>query len=195
MDSSPSADLVCVGRVLNGDTAAGDALVERLYPMVARVVRGRVTRRTEEADLSQMIFLRVFANLKQFSGNVPLEHWVSRIAVNVCLNEYRHEGKRPEIRRADMSPEQDQMLDLLARSEAEITPEQQVAARELVTVLLDQLAPKQRMIMTLIYLEGQTHEEAARLTGMTNLAVRLAAFRARQKMKKALRKLEEEQYS
>lgn len=190
MDSSASADLACVARVLEGDTATGDALVERLRPVVVRIVRGRVTRRTEEADLTQMVFLKVFANLEQFSGRVPLEHWVSRIAVNVCLNAYRHEGHRPEVRRADLSPEHDSLLDFLATSAVEITPEQQVAAGDLVATLLARLAPKERMIMTLLYLEGRTPQETGRLTGMSNLAVRLVAFRARRKMRNALKQLQ-----
>jgi len=190
--ASASGDLACVYRVLKGDTAAGDALVERLRPTVGRIVRGRVTGRTEEADLTQMVFIKVFANLDQFSGTVPLEHWVSRIAVNVCLNQHRYERNRPELRRSDLSPDQDELLELLATSDAEISPDRQAAARDLVTALLERLAPRERLVTTLLYLEGHTIEETRQLTGMSALAVRLVAFRARQKMKKAFGKLQQE---
>src|SRR5205085_5774636 len=69
------------------------ALVRRLYPLVARVVRSHRAPRTSEEDLCQMIFIKVFQKLSQFSGNVPLEHWVSRVAVNTCRSEERRVGK------------------------------------------------------------------------------------------------------
>jgi len=37
------------------------------------------------------------------SGTAPLEHWVSRIAVNTCIKQLRHERVRPEWRWADLS--------------------------------------------------------------------------------------------
>jgi len=191
MDSEKSTDRAWVERVLQGDTDAGDALVERLLPLVSRIVRGRVTDRTEAADLTQMVFLKTFAKLDQFPGGVPLEHWVSRIAVTVCLKEYRRERTRPEVRRADLSPEQDEMLDELVGS-AEVAPEKRVMADDLVSRLLAGLSPKERLIMSLLYLEGRTPEETGQWTGMSNLAVRLVAFRARRKMKKALHTLQKE---
>lgn len=190
MESSAANDLALVSRVLDGDTVAGDELVERLRPTVARIVRGRVTRQTNEDDLTQAVFLNVFASLQSFSGDVPLEHWASRVAVNVCLKQYRHESRRPEVRRADLSEDEDKLLEMLATSEAEVAPDQQFTAHELVTRILDGLSPRERIVMSLLYLEGRSSEETAKLTGNSNLAIRLIAFRARGKMKKAFLKLQ-----
>ena len=190
MDDSAVSDLAWVSRVLGGDTDAGDELVKRLCPTVSRIVRGRVTCRTEEQDLTQTVFLQVFASLENYSGCVPLEHWVSRIAVNVCLKQYRHESRRPELRRADLSEEQDELLDLLANSEVEIPPDQQLAANDLATILLEELTGKERIVMTLLYLDGLNLSEVAEKTGMSNLALRLVAFRARRKMQSGFRKLQ-----
>ena len=52
-----------------------------------------------------MIFIKVFQKLSQFSGKVPLEHWVSRIAINTCINQIQAEKVRPEFRQADLSEE------------------------------------------------------------------------------------------
>src|SRR6478736_3680955 len=102
MECSGLSDQELVARILEGDTALGNGFVERMQPVVSKIVRGRVTRRSEEQDLTQAVFLNVFSNLHQYSGKAPLEHWVSRIAVNVCLNQYRHDSRRPELRRADL---------------------------------------------------------------------------------------------
>src|SRR5438132_1158914 len=84
MDDSDASALV--DAALQHDDEAARALVRRLYPLVVKVVRAHHPRRTAEEDLCQMIFIKVFQKLSQFSGKVPLEHWVSRIAVNTCLN-------------------------------------------------------------------------------------------------------------
>ena len=59
---------------------AARELVQRLYPLVLRMVRAHRPQRAAEEDLCQMIFIKIFQKLDQFSGKVPLEHWVSRIA-------------------------------------------------------------------------------------------------------------------
>src|SRR6202040_895820 len=95
-----------VEAVLRNDDEAARELVRRLYPLVAKLVRAHRPRRTAEEDLCQMIFIKVFQKLSQFSGKVPLEHWVSRIAVNTCLSQIEAEKVRPELRHADLSEEQ-----------------------------------------------------------------------------------------
>ena len=82
-----------------------------------------------------MIFIKVFQKLSQFSGKVPLEHWVSRIAVNTCLNQIESEKIRPELRHADLSEEEQAVVENLASS-SELAPDQRFASRQLVEHLL-----------------------------------------------------------
>ncbi len=116
MDDSDASALVQAA--LQHDDEAARALVRKLYPLVAKIVRSHRPRRTAEEDLCQMIFIKVFQRLSQFSGNVPLEHWVSRIAVNTCLNQIESEKVRPELRHADLTVEE--QVDLQGRSVEEI---------------------------------------------------------------------------
>jgi len=195
MERSGLSDRERVARVLQGDTALGDELVERLRPVVSKIVRGRVTSRSDEQDLTQAVFLNVFSSLETYSGKVPLEHWASRVAVNVCLSQFRHESRRPELRRADLTEEQDKLLDSLANSEADFLPDQRLVAKDLVAILMQQLTGKERLILTLLYLDGLTLSEVAKKTGISNLALRLVAFRARRKMQSGLKKLQQEQHT
>src|SRR5438034_7993810 len=95
-----------VEAALRHNDQAAEELVRRLYPLVAKLVRAHRPARTAEEDLCQMIFIKIFQRLAQFSGKVPLEHWVSRIAVNTCLNQIASEKIRPELRQADLSEEE-----------------------------------------------------------------------------------------
>src|SRR6184192_4391620 len=121
-----------VQAALRHDDEAARELVRRLYPLVAKMVRSHRPRRTSEEDLCQMIFIRVFQKLDQFSGKVPIEHWVSRIAINTCLNQIEAEKARPELRHADLSEEEQAVVENLATSANELAPDKRLAARQLV---------------------------------------------------------------
>ena len=189
MDDSDASALV-KGALQNDDEAAR-ALVRRLYPLVAKIVRAHRPRRTSEEDLGQMIFIKVFQRLSQFSGNVPVEHWVSRIAVNTCLNQIESEKVRPEVRHADLSVEEQAVVENLASSSDELAPDQRFASRQLVEHLLALLKPVERLAVDLLYLQGRSVEEICKLTGWSAALVKVRAFRARQKMKKQLAKISE----
>src|SRR5438034_2025291 len=96
----------CLRRIGRGDEDAARELIGRLHPLVLKLVRAYLPRRASEEDLVQTVFMKVFANLNQYSGQVPVEHWVSRIAVNTCLNEIKAQKVRPEWRLADLSEEE-----------------------------------------------------------------------------------------
>jgi RNA polymerase sigma factor (sigma-70 family) len=170
------------------DSDAG-ALVRQLYPLVAKVVRAHRPRRTAEEDLCQMIFIKVFQKLSQYSGKVPLEHWVSRIAVNTCLNQIESEKVRPELRHADLSDEERAVAENLATSSSELAPDQRFASRQLVEYLLAMLKPVERLAIDLLYLQGRSVEEVRKITGWSAALVKVRAFRARQKMKRQLAKI------
>jgi RNA polymerase sigma-70 factor, ECF subfamily len=178
-----------VQAALRHDDEAARELVRRLYPLVAKVVRSHRPRRTSEEDLCQMIFIKVFQKLGQFSGKVPLEHWVSRIAVNTCLSQIESERIRPELRHADLTEEEQAVVENLATSTDELAPDRQLASRQLVEHLLEFLKPIERLVIDMLYLQGRSVEEIHQITGLGVAAIKVRAFRARQKMKAHLTKL------
>ncbi|HEV3147856.1 MAG TPA: RNA polymerase sigma factor [Chthoniobacterales bacterium] len=178
-----------VEAALRNDDEAARELVRRLYPLVAKLVRAHRPRRTAEEDLCQMIFIKVFQKLSQFSGKVPLEHWVSRIAVNTCLNQIEAEKARPELRYADLSEEEQAVVENLAISARELAPDERLASRQLVEHLLGLLKPVERLAIDLLYLQGRSVEEIRKITGWSVALIKVRAFRARQKMKDQLAKI------
>jgi RNA polymerase sigma-70 factor, ECF subfamily len=187
MDNPDASALVHAA--LQHDDEAARALVRQLYPLVAKIVRAHRSRRTDEEDLCQMIFIKVFQKLSQFSGKVPLEHWVSRIAVNTCLNQIESERIRPELRHADLSVEEQDVIENLSTSADELAPDQRFVSRQLVEHLLAALKPVERLAIDLLYLQGRSVEEVRRITGWSTALVKVRAFRARQKMKQYLARI------
>jgi RNA polymerase sigma-70 factor (ECF subfamily) len=183
-DDGVSRELVAA--VLQQDEAAARELVRRLYPLVAKLVRAHRPARSAEEDLCQMIFIKILQNLSQFSGKAPLEHWVSRIAINTCLNQIQMEKARPELREADLSEEQVAVIQNLAATTAELAPDQSFASRQLVEHLMKALKPAERLVIDLLYLQQRSVTEIQRVTGWSGALVKVRAFRARQKMKKQM---------
>ena len=121
--------------------------------------------------------MKIFANLDRYSGAVPLEHWVSRIAINACLNQIAAEKSRPELRLADLSEEQCEVLENLATTATDLQPDQSLAAR---------------LLLTLLHLEGRSTQEVRRITGWNGIVIRVRAYRARRRLKEHFQKLMKE---
>jgi RNA polymerase sigma-70 factor (ECF subfamily) len=183
--SEPSLDLAaCVERVRQRDEDAARQLLEHLYPLVLKLVRAHLPKRTAEEDLVQMIFVKVFAKIDQFNGAVPIEHWVSRIAINTCINEIRFEQIRPELRWTDLDDSQKLVLETLMTTQSDLGTTDTFAAREIVEKLMTRLEPVERLLMTLLHLEGRPGKEVARMMNWSHLRVRVRDFRVRQKLKR-----------
>jgi RNA polymerase sigma-70 factor (ECF subfamily) len=182
---NPDAGALVPSALAHDDSAARE-LVRQLYPLVSKIVRGHRPRRTAEEDLCQMIFIKMFQNLPSFSGKVPLEHWVSRIAVNTCLNQIESERVRPELRQADLSEEEAAMLESIAANPDEPGPDEKFASRQLVEHLLLSLKPAERLVIDLMYLQSRSIDEIREMTGWSGTLIKVRAFRARNKMKAQL---------
>lgn len=179
----------CVRRARDGDDDAARQILFTLHPMVLRLVRANLPRRTDEEDLVQTVFMKVFAKIDQYSGKVPLEHWVSRITVNACLSQIEKERVRPELRLSDLTEEEEEALSALAMTSGEMPASQAVASHELVSKLLDLLSAPDRMVVTLLHLDGRSVAEVSAMTGWNVAVVKIRAFRARLKLRKHLKTL------
>lgn len=179
----------CLARVRNGDEDAARELLVHLTPLVTKIVRSHLPRRTSEEDLIQAVFVKVFTKLDQYSGSAPFAHWVARVAVNTCLNLLAHERVRPELRYADLSEEEEAVVQNLASGDGDLPLEQNNGSRELVDKMLAMLSPEDRLAVTLLHLEGRSVDEVHQRTGWSRALVKVRAFRARQKMKRHLQKL------
>lgn len=174
------ADRQLAARILDGVDGAFDELVARHFAHVARIA-GRFFRRQEAAEeIHQEVFLKAFTSLRSYRGDVPLEHWLAKIAVNACYDALRRAKRRPE------SPIDGEVNDLAATDPSGFWRREhaRIAADEMLALL----APAERLVLTLMILEDRTAAEVADLTGWTVVNVKVRAFRARGKLKAMLAK-------
>lgn len=169
-----------------GDADASRALVEALYPLVIRIVRGHRPVRLAEEDLAQEVFVKLFARLDRYEAQagIPFEHWVSRLTVRTCLDALRAERRRPELRCSDLGDEESQWLEFLLNAAAPPPETPDTSAAEAVEHLLAQLSPDDRWVIRLLDLEQKSVAEISQLTGWSRPAVKVRAFRARHRLRK-----------
>jgi len=174
------------------DEGAARVLVERLGPLVLRIVRAHRPRRVAEEDLCQEVFMNVFASLERYRGTVPLEHWVSRVAVNVCVSAARRETARPELRWADLSTAEAAAAEvLLSESTDEAQPHGQDASA-ILHRLLDTLPPRDRALMQWLSIDEESVEQVAARLGWSRVRVKVTAFRIRLRLRAVAKKLMQE---
>ena len=166
-----------------GDEAAARELVERLHPLLWRIVHAHLPRRTEGSDLIQEVLVKMFARIHQYRGDSPFAHWVSRLAVTTCLDRLKHERRRPELRRADLNEHEAEVFEQIMSSTAQADALDAVAARELAHHLLDLLPPEDRALLRGLDLDGDSISDIAARMKLGESAVKMRASRARQTLR------------
>ncbi|MGC3969228.1 MAG: RNA polymerase sigma factor [Pirellulales bacterium] len=186
-DTFDAAD--CVARVSRGDAAAFRQLVDRTYPLVARIVRSHLSPAHDRAACEQETFLRIYRRIDQYRNDAPLEHWIARIAVNCCLDALRTNKRKRELRYSDLGVHECQALEA---SLAETSSQEAVdgtAAAELVSHVLDALEPEDAVLIRLHDLEEQSLAETAATLGWSISWTKTKLARARGRLKTQLEAL------
>ena len=160
-----------------------EEFVRKLKPLVLKLVRSRRPRRESEEDLVQVVFIKIFSKFDQYSGLVPLVNWVSRIAINTCLNQLAHEKARPEWRHADLPEPEADRLSWAVTDEESLSPSEEVDRKDYIQEMLGRLKPEDRMLLTLLHLQDYSLEDVSRLTGWTAGNIKVRACRARAKIR------------
>ncbi len=137
-------------------------------------------------DLAQETFLKAWRALAQFDGRAPFEHWISRIAVRTALDHLRREKKHKSTVGFDELGED--ALDWL-RNEDEKSELDARSASEILALAMQQLSPADRVVITLLEIEGRSIKEICATTGASSIAVRVRAVRARARLKQILEKM------
>lgn len=180
----------CLVRVRARDEDAARELVDHLYPLVIKIVRSHLPWRMSEEDLAQDVYMKMFSNLHQYRGEMPLEHWVSRIAVTTCIDKLRYQKRRPELRWADLGEKEAEVMQAILTADTEPEAAHGEPANELLEKLLARLGPEDRLVINLLELERKSVAEISEITGWKASAVKVRAFRARKKLKKHLEEFE-----
>jgi RNA polymerase sigma factor (sigma-70 family) len=176
-NTSATADFADVRQSCQGDPEAYRRLIERHQEHVGRILwRFSRDRRVHE-ELVQDAFVEAYLHLAGYRREAPFSHWLSRIATRVGYR-YWKQTARQQRQETFSVEEWDQVAD-------ETTKQTDPGwAALLVHRMLAQLPPRDRLVLTLRYLEECDVAETARRTGWTKAMVKVQTSRARKKLEK-----------
>lgn len=184
-------DLEIIERVKNGDVDAFEVLVHRHTPLIHAIVTRHGPRGGAD-ELVQDTFVEAYRSLGSFSHRAPFSHWLSRIALRCCYRFWRSQRANFEIPLSSLSESAESWMDHALAAKSREVFEAEAARREASEVLefaLGRLSPKDRMVLSLVHLDGYSVQEAADMLGWTALSVKVRAHRSRAKLRKIERDL------
>ena len=144
-------------------------------------VRPRVADPERAEDLVAEILLRIHRNLASLDDRERLPHWVSRIARNAVIDEYRRVGRARE--QAAGTAEDAWELSAEAADDADLVQEE---LSRCLRPLLDGLPPEQRRAVEMIDLEGMPQADAARQEGVSVSGMKSRVQRGRRRLAQLL---------
>jgi len=184
------SDSQLVELILAGDETAFEQLFDRHKRMVG-LVASRYFRRPEQIEeIIQISFAKAFVELSKFRGDheLSLASWLARITTNACFDSLRNTKRRPEHLCCDLSEGELESLASLPTAAA-ADAEKIALHRDLADKLLDRLQADDRALLQMLYVEEMSVAEIAAVTGWSQSKVKIKAWRARNAMRRTLRKL------
>jgi len=188
-DSHSLADAEIVLRVVSGDVDGFEYILKRYQSHVVTIVKRHVPFDKVE-EVAQDVFVRTYQSLPTFKRDDSFKQWLSVIAVRTCYDFWRKHYRSRELPMSSLSEKHQAWLEqTIANRSGQTFDERgsQQEAREILAWALDRLSPENRMVLELVYLEGYSIKEAARLLGWSAAKVKVRSFRSRQKLHKLIK--------
>lgn len=170
-------DAEVLTRAARGEREALAELYRRYRGQAMRFIQHAVRHTHDADDILQEVFVEVSRSLRSFEGRAAFTTWLHRVCVRTAVRHmkrrYRQVGEsdQPESRPEAADPSASPQHDAETRERA---------AR--IRALLEQMAPKKRMVLILHDLEGVSPKEISRLVGAPVLTVRTRLFYARKEL-------------
>ncbi len=171
-----------------GDEAALGALMERWELPVKGLIARIVLNAREAEELAQETFVRVWQQRDKFRADAAFRPWVFAIAVNLARNRLRWWRRRPEVALEEWSggpgtEEGGRKTENGGGALGLEAAERSAAVREAIAALPVEL----REAIVLFEYEQLSHAEIAVAVGATPKAVETRIYRAREKLRGALK--------
>jgi len=171
-------DAQILSEIRNGNHAAFRELVGRYEGLISATIIGMIGHCSEAEDIGQEVFVRFYKALDKFRGEAALSTYLTRIAINLSLNEIKRRKRRSQL----FLHSDDQITDLEDKNN---NPEKD-ENRELIQRAIQALSPKYRSVIVLRLIDGYSTEEAAKILKVPIGTVLSRLARAQQKLKELL---------
>jgi RNA polymerase sigma-70 factor, ECF subfamily len=174
-----------IKRAQKGDSAAFNEIVLVYRKRILGTISRLIARNEDVEDVAQEVFLRLYFSLDQLRTAEVFEPWLYRLTVNAAYDYLRKQRRRMEFRMSDLSEQQVMMADAVAGGKAEHLERYQQRIRESVDALLGPVSEADRILLMLKEVEGLSLKELEKVYRVSENALKVRLFRARQRVLKA----------
>ena len=154
-------------------------LKDKLFRLALRITFDRA----EAEDVVQDTMIRVWNKREEWTQFGSIEAYCLTVAKNLAIDR----SQKKEAQNVELTPEMEE--------ESEISgPYDQLVNNERMSIihrLINELPEKQRLIMQLRDIEGESYKEIAKILNLTEEQVKVNLFRVRQKVKQRYLEIDE----
>lgn len=187
-------DEALVSAAQSDDMAAFEELVARHRDKIYARAFSMMRNEDGAIDLSQEAWVKGWQRLKQFQGEASFVTWMTRIVINLCLDQLRKQKRL----RADSIEQLDEELGGVERQMPILTPNpterlEQQELRERIDRAMAQLSYEHRTVLILHEFEELEYKEIAKRMGCSIGTVMSRLFYARRRLAALLAGLKREE--
>lgn len=182
-DYPSAADETLVQLSQNGDLAAFEELVARHRDKIYARAFSMVRNEDEALDLSQEAWVKSWQRLKQFQGQSSFGTWMTRIVINLCLDQLRKRKRQ----RTESIEAMDEEFGGVERQMPVVTVNptaglERTELRQKIDQALGQLSYEHRTVLILHEFEDMEYKLIAKKMNCSIGTVMSRLFYARRKM-------------
>ncbi|MBI5801891.1 MAG: sigma-70 family RNA polymerase sigma factor [Verrucomicrobia bacterium] len=195
-DFTTTLDVQLVAASQGGDMLAFEELVARHRDKIYARAFSMMRNEEDAIDLSQEAWVKAWQRLKQFQGDSSFATWMTRIVINLCLDQLRRQKRT----RAESIEQLDEELGGVERQMpvVAINPTEGMERAELrkrIDKAMVQLSYEHRTVLILHEFEEMEYKQIAKVMNCSIGTVMSRLFYARRRLASLLQSLKKEQQS
>ena len=180
---SAASDEQLVQAAQRGDMSAFEELVARHRDKIYARAYSMMRNEDEALDLSQEAWVKAWQRLEQFQGDSSFPTWITRIVINLCLDQLRRQKRRRTESIDEMDEESggvERQLPVVTVNPTEGLERAELRAR--IDKALGQLSESHRTVIVLCEFQNLEYKEIAKAMNCSIGTVMSRLFYARRRM-------------
>lgn len=172
-------DLELIEKAIAGNMSAFSTIVQRYESMIAKITISMIGNKNDAEDIGQEVFIRFYKSMGSFKGDSKLGTYLSRVAINLSLNEIKKRSKK--------------WLMLTSNYDDSTIPslgsDQSGDIKNIIDFSLSKLDPEFRSVVVLRHIQGFSTKETSDILKIPQGTVLSRLSRGQKKLKEIITKL------
>ena len=193
LDYKVAEDTKLVLAAKRGDMVAFEELVARHRDKIYARAFSMMRNEDEAVDISQEAWVKGWQRLKQFQGESSFVTWMTRIVINLCLDQIRKNKRQRSDSIEEMGEESggvERQMEPVMFNPTERLERSELRAR--IDEAMKKLSHEHRTVLVLCEFEEMEYKEIAKVMGCSIGTVMSRLFYARRKLQTMLRDVHEQ---